>query len=272
MSAERITFAFVGTIFIAASIAGCANKVSDTIKMEKTTEITAHMTDDGYNMYLKNKVGDNTEILSNAVSDDDTVEDFDAENAPAEMIELDYESVNNGIFINVTNNNDFNTSVDITLGGVTKKVDCLEAGTTMSLFFNVDKTILDNGYIINPKENATPDETMILLVAEKSLLAPNNTELKYMVNPEDYDEATRAKIIELKEKGYDTFDCGSADDYVIKYYCEGNLMGGNDMKASECYSFGNDNSMMAIKIPAGLEYDTAEMEVFTKIRGGQNEK
>ena len=51
--------------------------------MEKTTEITAQMTDDGYNMYLKNKAGDNTEILSNAVSDDDTVEDFDAENAPA---------------------------------------------------------------------------------------------------------------------------------------------------------------------------------------------
>ena len=192
---------------------------------------------------------------------DDSPYDMNYE-ALAEQIALDVEPVTNGIFVEVLNNSSESLGCNVRIEGREQRIPCLPSGGVRLLFFDLDPFLFKDGFSINSKDNRNGQATV-----EIDAFAPDPKEevstLKYAIEESEVSAEEYKEVLELRDKGYCSFiEDGDMKDFILKYYCSGNLMAGSSLETAQIYRFGTDDRCFAVSIPEGIDFDTVEMEYY----------
>ena len=182
--------------------------------------------------------------------------------ALAEQITLDIEPVANGIFIEVLNHSAEPLGCIVRIKGREQRISCLYSGNVRPLFFDLDPFLFKDGFSINGKGNRSGQVTV-----EVVAFAPDSKEetstLKYAIEESEVSTEEYKEVLELRDEGYCSFlEDGDMKDFILKFYCSGNLIAGSSMETTQLYRFGTDGRCFAVPVPEGIDFGTVEMEYY----------
>lgn len=201
----------------------------------------------------------NTVYLAEMPEEPSRVINYDA---LADHITFEYEPVTNGIFVKVSNDSGVGLGCVVGIEGKEQRIPFLPPKGERLLFYDLDPYLFNNGFTINGKGNR---EKKVSVTITASVPDPERevSELKYAIEESEVSKKEYEKALELKEKGYCSFlDDREMRGFILKYYCNGNLMAGSSMETSDWCRFGEGDRCFAVPSPEGIEADAIEMEYY----------